>query len=225
MNTDGGPAQPGVGVSIPGFQIRECLHESAPRVIYRAVRDTGEEVVLKTLRTDRPRRQDVAELRREFHILERLNVAGVIRVHSLVAYGSGNVAIEMSVFGQSLAEVIEARGREPFALDIFFKIAIQLAQTLGTLHEMDLVHKDVIPQNMLVDPATWETRLIDFGICSELSRERQSGTIPSRLEGSLPPIGEGKARVKPRYVVDASLATLERDTEPVLAVRVRLLDD
>ena len=186
MNTHGGPAQPDPGVSIPGFQIRECLHESAPRVIYRAVRDTGEEVVLKTLRTDRPRRQDVAELRREFHILERLNVAGVIRVHSLVAYGSGNVAIEMSVFGQSLAEVIEARGREPFALDIFFKIAIQLAQTLGALHEMDLVHKDVIPQNMLVDPGTWEVRLIDFGICSELSRERQSGTIPSRLEGSLP---------------------------------------
>ena len=186
MNSSGALARPNAGVSIPGFLIGECLHESAPRVIYRAVRETGEEVVLKTLRTDRPRKQDVAELRREFRILERLNVAGVIRVRSLVAYGSGNVAIEMTAFGQSLAEVIEARGPEPFALDIFFKIAVQLARTLGALHEMELVHKDVIPQNILVDPATWEVRLIDFGLCSELSRERQSRTIPSRLEGSLP---------------------------------------
>ena len=177
---------PVAGLSIPGFEIRAVLHESAPRVIYRATRACGQEVVLKTLRADPPRRQDVAELRREFQILERLSVPGDIRVHSLVAHGAGNLAIEMEGFGCSLADVIEARQREPFTLDVFFKIALAMARTLGALHEMDIVHKDVTPQNMLVDPQTWELRLIDFGLCSELSRERPSGAMAARLEGSLP---------------------------------------
>ena len=45
-----------------------------------------------------------------------------------------------------------------------------------------------------------------------------------RLHGSLPAIGEGKAEVTPRFVVDGSLAKLSRDPEPVLSVRVRVFD-
>ena len=186
MNSKGGLVLPGAGFSIPGFEIREFLHEAASRCVFRALSESGQEVVLKTLRADPPHRRDVAELRREFQVLQRLDLAGVIRVRSLVAYGSGNIAIKMDAFGRSLAKVIEARGGEPLALETFFSIAIQLARILGAIHEKDLVHKNVTPQNILVDPQSWEVRLIDFRICSELSRERQSGTISLRLEGSLP---------------------------------------
>ena len=46
----------------------------------------------------------------------------------------------------------------------------------------------------------------------------------AQLHGALPPVGEGKAKVVPRFVVDGSLAKLSRDPEPVLAVRVRLFE-
>ena len=45
-----------------------------------------------------------------------------------------------------------------------------------------------------------------------------------QLRGTLPPVGEGKAKITPQFVVDGSLAKLTRDPEPVLSVRVRMID-
>jgi hypothetical protein len=45
-----------------------------------------------------------------------------------------------------------------------------------------------------------------------------------QLVGSLPPKGEGKDKVIPRFAVDVSLSRVARDPEPTLAVRVRVRD-
>jgi hypothetical protein len=44
----------------------------------------------------------------------------------------------------------------------------------------------------------------------------------AELVGSMPTQGKGKDAVTPRFIVDASLARLSRDPEPVLTVRVRV---
>ena len=174
-------------VKIPGFELVDVIHESGPRVLYRGVRKAdGEEVVLKTLLAPYPRRTHVAEMRREYQIAARLTIDGVIRVHSLVAYGSGNLAIEMEPFGLSLADFMAERKGTPLGLDRFLSIAVRLAQILGQLHEQNVVHKDIMPRNVLVEPSSGDLRLIDFGIASLFSRERQSVTLSKRLEGSLP---------------------------------------
>lgn len=172
------------GMTIPGFAIRELLQQSGPRVTYRAVRADGEPTLLKTLQAEYPRRRDVAELRREYDVLSRLELPGVIRARGLVSFGSGNVALELEDCGIPLAQRLATAGR-PLSLDEFFPLALALARTLGALHERDVVHKDVVPRNILVD-ADGALRLCEFGICSELSRERQSAKLASRLEGSLP---------------------------------------
>ncbi len=62
-----------------------------------------------------------------------------------------------------------------------------------------------------------------FGAVRIAASAAKAGSL-AQLRGSLPPVGEGKAKVTPQFVVDGSLAKLSRDPEPVLAVRVRLLD-
>ncbi len=146
----------------------------------------GKPVILKTLVGQYPRKGHVAEIRREFQLARKLGIDGVIRVHSLVTYGSGNLAIEMEPFGLSLADLMAEREGRPLPIDRFFAIAIRLAQILGRLHEQGVVHKDVVPRNVLLEPGSGELRLIDFGISSELSRERQSAALTQRLQGSLP---------------------------------------
>jgi predicted ATPase/class 3 adenylate cyclase len=176
-----------LAATIAGFEITEVVHASAPRVIYRGTRlADGEPVILKTLLAQYPRKRDVAEIRREYQIADKLRLDGVIRVHSLVTFGAGNVAIEMEPFGLSLADHLAERSGGPLAIERFFDVAVRLAQILGRLHEHDVVHKDVVPRNVLIEPSTGELRLIDFGIASELSRERPTVTLSERLEGSLP---------------------------------------
>jgi hypothetical protein len=97
-------------VEIPGFRLVERLHSSAPRVVYRAVRlADGRDTILKTLAGPYPSARDVAELRHEFHVAQKLDIDGVIRVHGLVPHGVGNVAIEMEPFGLSLADLMATR--------------------------------------------------------------------------------------------------------------------
>ena len=52
-------------------------------------------------------------------------------------------------------------------------LAIGLATALGHVHQRGLIHKDIKPENVLVDDAghVW---LTGFGIASRLPRERQA---------------------------------------------------
>ena len=160
---------------------RTCVRSiAAPRLA------DGLPVVIKTLNAEYPSKQNVAELRREFQITQRLQPAeGVIRVHALEVYGNGNLAIVLEPFGRSLAEQIAAQSHRRFPLDRFFTIALSLAETLARVHELDVVHKNIEPRSILIDGSD-TLRLIDFGISSELSLERQQYALSNRLEGKLP---------------------------------------
>ena len=48
-----------------------------------------------------------------------------------------------------------------------------------------LIHKDVKPSNVLVDPATRHVRLMGFGIASRLPRERHAPEPPEIIAGTL----------------------------------------
>ncbi len=172
---------------IPGYALAEPIRRSELRGIYRATRlADGLPVAIKTLEAEYPSRQLVAELRREFQILQKLQpIESVVRAHALEPYGNGNVAIVLEPFGRPLAEALESGARPPLPLVRVISIAIGVAEALGRLHERDIVHKNVEPGNILVDDAD-AIRLIDFRISSELSLERQNGVSARQLEGSLP---------------------------------------
>lgn len=173
--------------TIAGYEIGPCIHRSHRRSIYLAVRVAdGASVVGKTLDAEYPSRQDVAGLRREFHVAERLqSVEGVIHVHALEAYGNGNLALVLEPFGRCLAEKMAEQEPSAARLSRFFDVAIAVAETLARVHELDVVHKNLEPRSILVDDADG-VRLIDFGIASELALERQNFALSRRIEGALP---------------------------------------
>jgi hypothetical protein len=55
------------------------------------------------------------------------------------------------------------------------------------------------------------------------ARRPDAGSV-AQLTGTLPPVGTGKEKVVPRFMVDASLSRVARDPEPMLAVTVRVRD-
>lgn len=174
-------------VTIPGYEIGAAIHQSRLQSVYRATHVAdGSPVVIKTLNAEYPSRQDVAGLRREFDIIQLLQpIERVIRAHALEPHGNGNVAIVLEPFGRSLAEQMAARSHRKFSLERFFSIAITVAETLGRVHELGVVHKNVQPHSILIEDSG-RVRLIDFSISSELSHERPNYAWSKGLEGSLP---------------------------------------
>ena len=73
---------------------------------------------------------------------------------------------------------------QPLDLARLLRLAINLATALGHAHQRGLIHKDVKPENVLVDDAghVW---LTGFGIASRLPRERQAPAPPEIIAGTL----------------------------------------
>src|SRR5207249_47841 len=75
--------------------------------------------------------------------------------------------------------------RGPMELTQFLRIAIGLATALKQLHQRQLIHKDIKPSNILVDPSSDRIWLTGFGIASRVPRERQPPTPPEFIAGTL----------------------------------------
>jgi serine/threonine protein kinase len=74
------------------------------------------------------------------------------------------------------------------SLQEFLEIAIALSNTLDIidiLYRERIIHKDIKPSNILINPVTKQIKLIDFSIASLLPRETQTLVNPNILEGTL----------------------------------------
>ncbi len=74
----------------------------------------------------------------------------------------------------------------PMSLDEFFDTATQVAAALAHLHGAQIIHKDVTPHNLLINPGTGEAKIIGFGISTRFFSERPVMKGPAVLEGTLP---------------------------------------
>ena len=70
-------------------------------------------------------------------------------------------------------------------LALSLRLAINLSTAIGHLHQRGVIHKDIKPANVLVNPVTGQCWLRGFGIASRLARERQSAEPPEFLAGTL----------------------------------------
>ncbi len=82
-------------------------------------------------------------------------------------------------------QLLEGLLGAPMAPGTFLRLAIGIASALGEVHQSGLVHRDVKPANILVNPGSGEVRLTGFGLASRLARERQRPEPPESIAGTL----------------------------------------
>ncbi|MEH2230582.1 MAG: AAA family ATPase [Nostoc sp.] len=169
--------------TLSGYQLLETLHSGSKTVIYRGRRETDNvPVAIKTLLCEHPPLEDIARLRHEYQIIESLRIPGIVKAYELKNYQHGLALVLEDIPGCLLKEVIAT---QKTTLITFLKVAINLAQTLGELHAQKIIHKDIKPHNILINPESGEIKLIDFSISSRLDRENPTLSNPNLLEGTL----------------------------------------
>jgi predicted ATPase/signal transduction histidine kinase len=174
-------------VSIAGYHVSKELYNGSRTLVYRANRETDQKsVVIKLMKTVYPSFIELIQFRNQFSIAKNLNLPGIIQTYSLEPYQNGYALVMEDFGGISLKDyLIYVETRYIASLEEFLQIAIALCNTLDILIRHRVIHKDIKPANILINPETKEVKLIDFSISSLLPRETQIVMNPNVLEGTL----------------------------------------
>ncbi|MEG4457202.1 AAA family ATPase [Microcoleus sp. N9_A1] len=165
------------------YKIIEKINEGLNTVVYRAERREDQTaVIIKALVADYPTLEEIMQLRHEYEISRHLNLEGIVKPYGLENDRHGIALILEDSRGEALKKFLKSR---QLKLKEFLKIAIQLADTLAKLHENKIIHKDIKPTNIIITPATLEVKITDFSIATRLSRETQTLSHPTLLEGTI----------------------------------------
>ncbi|MEH2261799.1 ATP-binding sensor histidine kinase [Nostoc sp.] len=172
-----------ITVTLAGYQIREQLYSGSRTLVYRAVREADNQaVVIKLLKRDYPTFSELVQFRNQYSLAKNLDIPGIIKPHSLEPYHNGYALVMEDFGGISLRQFTK---EQPQNLEQFLIIALQLTDILHQLHQQRVIHKDIKPANILINPDTKLLKLIDFSISSLLPRETTEIQNPNVLEGTL----------------------------------------
>jgi predicted ATPase/signal transduction histidine kinase len=169
--------------SFPAYTITGSFLRRSGAVLYRATRDAdGRPVVLKVLDPQRCRARDVERLKHEFEIGRLLDTPAVVMPLAIETHHGMPVLVLEDFGGRCLADLLGA----PMPLDRFLRLATEITAKVAEIHRRDVVHRDLKPHNILVNPQTLEVKVADLGMASRVRREPVAPKLPSSIEGSLP---------------------------------------
>jgi eukaryotic-like serine/threonine-protein kinase len=177
------------------YDIQELLGSGGMGVVYRAFdREVGETVALKALRSELGGMDpnQLERFKQELRLARRIAHRNVVRTYDL-GESDGIYYITMEfVHGTTLAVLIRDAGH--LAVPAALTIGKQLCRALEVAHEEGIIHRDIKPQNLLVDPAGF-LKVMDFGIAR----------LSERLEGGRTLTAAGLVVGTPQYMAPEQL--------------------
>jgi PAS domain S-box-containing protein len=179
---------PSISDSTPqilNYQIVQTVYDGSRAVVYRAVRiEDRLPVAIKLLKNPYPNSSELLQFRHQYTITQNLSQPGIVQTYSLEPYHHSYALVMEDFGGISLKAWADQTGSILSVAD-FLEVAIAICHPLETLYRERIIHKDLKPANILINPETREVKIIDFSIASLLPRENQSLLNPQVLEGTL----------------------------------------
>ncbi|GAA6622232.1 AAA family ATPase [Scytonema sp. NUACC26] len=172
-----------VSPQLPGYNFTETIHSGVNTIIYRYQSQLGSQpIILKLLKAVYPTLEAIARFKYEYQIQKNLEHSNIVKAIRLETFNNQLGLVLEDFNGFSLAQRLKT---EKLSLVSCLSIAIQIVQALNYLHKNQIIHKDIKPSNIIINPDTGVVKLIDFGVASQLNQENPQFKNPNSQEGTL----------------------------------------
>ena len=202
------------------YRVDEPISSGAMGAVYRAVDvENDTEVALKQCTDPHHDQRFEAEAR----LLASLRHPRVVRIIDHFAAPSGQYLVMDLVRGIDLGVLLRQRGTPGLPVDQAIEYTRQTCEALQYVHDQQIVHRDVKPQNLILGADG--VVLVDFGIARLLDEVDAQGTVGIGTPRFMAPEVFAGGNVSTRtdvFSVAATLWTLLAGRPPVYADPTKL---
>ncbi len=176
------------------YELEELVGTGGMSSVFRAHdRLLDRKVALKILHAQYSEDADYIErFRREARAVAALSHPNIVTVIDRGEHENKQFIVFEYVEGENLKALIQRRGPAPVATAL--ELAMQIAQGLSFAHQQGLVHRDVKPQNVLLN-GDGQAKVTDFGIARSLDVQQgmtQTGTVLGTSDYIAPEQAQGQ---------------------------------
>ncbi len=218
-------APPAPGTTLGGrYRLEERIAAGGMATVWRAHDDVLDRTVavkvLSEALADDP--AYVARLEREARVAAGLMHPNLVRIFDFGADGERPHLVMEYVDGRTLAERVGAEGEPPLDGE---RLAAELLAALDHVHRSGVVHRDVKPSNILIEPGG-RARLADLGIARarDAARITETGNVIGTLRYMAPEVLEGEPATERSDLYSAGIV-LREAAQPARGTALDLLVD
>src|SRR4051794_28422096 len=176
------------------YELEELVGTGGMSSVYRAHdRLLDRKVALKILHQHYSSDDDYVErFKHEARSVAALSHPNIVTVIDRGEHGGRQYIVFEYVEGETLKRLIERRGPAPVPNAI--ELGIQVARGLAFAHQQGLIHRDVKPQNVLLN-GDGRAKVTDFGIARSLNVQHgmtQTGTVLGTSDYIAPEQAQGQ---------------------------------
>ncbi|MDJ0555151.1 MAG: serine/threonine-protein kinase PknK, partial [Microcoleaceae cyanobacterium MO_207.B10] len=176
--------------TIINYELLEEIYASDRTIVYRAYSELYEKlVILKLPNHPYPNFHSLTQYRNAYTLLKNLNISGVVKILALEKFEQRLMLVMEDFGGMSLAKYVSqqklSKSNNSKDISQFFKIALEIINPLEKLHQNRIIHKDIKPHNIIINPQSQKIQIIDFSTTTKLPKETAEIKNPNTIEGTL----------------------------------------
>ena len=155
------------------------LYESNNTIIYKTKhKDFENEVIVKIYKSEYLTNEELESFNNEYNFIKSIDFKSVRKVLKKDKF-EGKNALILEYFDGIVLKKLANKD-----MKILINIACDISLAISAIHEQNIIHKDINPNNILINSKN-EIRIIDFGLASKYSLKTQSLSNPKNLKGTL----------------------------------------
>jgi len=178
---ESGPRVVRIGTSLGRYLLGEVLGHGAMATVFRARdRQLGRTVAIKVMNLAVAARSDADErFRREAQAVAALRHPGIVEIYDFCPATADEPAYIVAelISGPTLSALLSS-GRGRLLPEVAVLIGAEVADALAAAHERGIVHRDIKPDNVMVEKTATASRVVltDFGVAHVTGLETMTAT-------------------------------------------------